>query len=177
MIVAPRLIGVLVLPAILSVAQVSAAALARQSIEVHHRSAVGDWELDVARNAFSGKIVCRLRAPKARAFYEGGAIGFRFDRDWDVSEAVYRIDGGPPRASRDDLPELTALGTPYDQGGMANPGQGVVRVPWRRIADANIIAIQPRRDRRVRTIRLLGLKGLRSVALTQGCTPDVRFVG
>lgn len=149
---------------------------ARSPKVLRHRTVIGGWRLDIARNAFSGEIACRLREAHGRAFYQGGAIGFRVAHGRDAMAATYRIDGGAPRAWRDDLPELLALGTPVDTGAMADPTGGIVRVPWRLLASANSIAIQPASDRRVRTFRLGGVHGLRALALARGCVPDARFV-
>lgn len=153
-----------------------AEAWGRTPVVVRHRTAIGGWRLDLARDAFSGEIACRLRETHGRAFYQGDAVGFRFARARDVSAAVYRVDGGPPRAWRDDLPELLALDTPLDTGTMANPSRGVVLVPWRLLAAANAIVIQPTPGRRARTFRLGGVRGLRMLALARGCAPAARFI-
>ena len=149
----------------------------RHPVVARHRTTIGDWRLDIARNRFSNDVVCRLRARDGHALYRGGAVGFRFPSRWDVGEAVYRIDDGPPRASRDDLPALIELRTPVDTGGMDNPSRGTVWVPFRLLVDANRVTIQPRRDRRARTFHFRGLKGLYDLARERGCVPDARFVG
>lgn len=171
-----RVVRALTPLAILFAATPPAATSARMPEVVRRRVDMGDWRLNIASNPFSGAVTCRLRARGGRAFYEGGAIGFRFDRDRDVADAVYRIDGAAPRRWRDDLPDLLALGTPIDTGDMQNPGEGIVRVPWRRLAAANSIVIQARRDADTRAFRFRGLKGLYAVAVQRGCTPDARFV-
>lgn len=140
-----------------------------------HRSRAGDWQLDLARNGFSASLECRLRAGGGRAIFRSGAVGFRFRSGWDVGRAVYRVDGGPPRSWRDDLPELIRLSAPVDSGGLDNPSAGVVWIPFRLLADANSVAIQPRPDRRARTVHLRGLKGLLVLARERGCVPDSRF--
>jgi hypothetical protein len=143
---------------------------------VRHRTRVGDWRLDVARNPFSGDIVCRLRDAHGQAIYRQGAVGFRFRRSWDVAAAVYRLDGGEPRAWRDDLPELVRLGTPMDTGGIDNPTEGRVWIPLSRLSGVNAVAIQPRLDRAQRVFHLRGFRGLYELAQARGCVPDVRFV-
>ena len=130
----------------------------------------------MVRNRFSGEIACRLRARDGRAEYAGHAVGFRFKTRSDVAGAVYRVDGGPPRAWRDDRAALIILGAPLDFGGMDNPSGGVVWLPLSVLADANAVMIQPRPDRGARTFHFRGLKGLHQLGLEQGCAPDIRFV-
>lgn len=141
-----------------------------------HHATVGDWRLDIAHNRFSDEITCRLRARHGKAFYQAGAVAFRFDDDWDVSQAVYRIDSGEPRRWREDLPELLRIGAPIDRGGVENAMRGLVWIPLRRLAEANNIAIQARPDRAARTFHFRGLKGLYETAIDRGCSPDSRFV-
>ena len=161
---------------LLTVAALSPAASARSATVVRHRTAIGGWRLEIARDAFSGEVACRLREARGRAFYQGGAIGFRVAHGRSAAASVYRIDGGTPRAWRDDLPELMALGTPVDTGPMADPNDGIVRIPWRVLAAANSVAIQAGPHRSPRTFRLGVVHGLRALALARGCTPDARFV-
>lgn len=155
---------------------VTAAIFPAHPAVARHRTSVGDWQLDIRFNRFSNEVTCRLRATNGRARYQGGAVGFRFARSWDVAEAVYRLDGGPPHAWRDDLPELVNLGTPIESGGLANPTGGVVWIPLHRLESINSIAIQPRRDRRARIFHFRGLKGLYELAQARGCISDSRFV-
>lgn len=141
-----------------------------------NHATVGDWRLDIARNRFSQDMTCRLRARHKRAFYQAGAVAFRFDDDWDVAAAVYRIDGKEPRRWREDLPELVRIGAPIDRGGVENAMRGLVWIPLRRLTEANSIAIQPRTDRVATTFHFRGLKGLYETAIARGCFPDSRFV-
>lgn len=142
----------------------------------HETARIGDWQLVIARNPFSGGIACRLRARDHRAFYRAHAVGFRFSSRWNVAQAVYRLDGASPRALRDDLPELIAHDAPLDRGGMDNAGGGVVWVPFDRLRGANAIAIQPRPDRREITFHYRGLATLHDIAVERGCSPESSFV-
>ena len=143
---------------------------------VRHKVKVGDWQLDVARNGFSGDVACRLSSRNNHATYQADAIGFRFSRSWDVHDAVYRFDGGAPQQWRDDLPELVRIGAPIDAAGIENASGGIVWIPWSRMHDVNSIAIQARGDRKARVFHLRGLRGLLEVAVMRGCSPDSRFV-
>ena len=140
------------------------------------RARLGDWQLEIARNAFSGAVACRLRAADHKAVYRAGAVGFRFDPHWNVGQAVYRLDGGAPRAARDDLPDLVARGVPLDRGGMDNASGGVVWVAYARLAGANSIAIAARPDRGPVLFHFRGLVALHNIAVARGCTPDGSFV-
>jgi hypothetical protein len=140
------------------------------------KSRIGDWQLQISRNPFSGQIACRLRARNKNAFYMSGAVGFRFKRKWNVADAVYRLDGGAPQQSRDDLPELRALNTPMDRGGMDNASQGIVWIPFAKLMQANSVAIAPRRDRKAKIFHYRGLKGLHEIAVARGCASGNHFV-
>lgn len=142
----------------------------------HESTRLGDWRLDIAKNSFSGEIVCRLRARNLKGFYSAGAVGFRFKHKWNVEDAVYRIDDGEPRAVRDDLSDLVARGVPLDRGNMENASGGVVWIPYERLAEADTITIEARSDRRAVTFHFRGLASLHDLAQERGCTPDSRFV-
>lgn len=141
----------------------------------HHRTEVGVWRLDISHNRFSEEIVCRLGAKDKRSHFQAGAVAFRFPRSWNVHEAVYRVDGGAPRFSRDDIPELLRGGAPIDRGGVTNSSEGLVWVPFRLLRSANSIAIQARPDRAARTFHFRGLNGLYATAVARGCAPNSRF--
>lgn len=136
----------------------------------------GAWQLSIATNPFSGEIACLLRARNNKAIYRAGAVGFRFRRSWNTANAVYRIDGGSPRFTRDDLPDLVMRGTPIDSGNMENSSGGIVWIPFEHLLAIDSIAIQPRRDRKASTFRVPGLTELHQIALTKGCSPENRFV-
>src|SRR6516165_792855 len=64
------------------------------------------WRLEVHQDGFSQEIECRLQSRDGKSIYRAGSVGFHFGRKRDVSQAVYRLDGGAPHAQRDDLPRL-----------------------------------------------------------------------
>jgi hypothetical protein len=134
------------------------------------------WRLAMTTNVFSGGTACRLTMKNGNAFYRMGAVGFRFPRGLDVSNAAYRIDGAAPRRSRDDLPELIARGTPVDRGPRDQAAQGFVWIPYEALESAKTVTIQPRPDKAVRTRRLDGLVKLHDLAVEHGCTSEHSFV-
>ncbi len=142
----------------------------------HERMRQGNWQLDMARDRFSGALACQLRSRDNRMIYRSGGVGFRFYRVPRVTEAVYRIDGGDARAARDDLPRLIVLGTPIDHGSMTDPTDGIVWVPYEHLTQARSIAIAPQRGGSPRVFRLGGLVALHDIAVTRGCAPESRFV-
>lgn len=151
-------------------------AWSRSSSIERRKVTVGDWQLTIRRDRFSQGVQCRLGSYDHRAIYQQGALGFRFKRRWDVAEAAYRIDGGLPHLARDDLPALVDLGVPIDIGGIANPNEGIVWIPYARLASANSVAIEPRPNDRARIFHFRGLTGLKQLAKERGCVPESRFV-
>ncbi|NKJ02984.1 hypothetical protein [Novosphingobium sp. SG707] len=137
---------------------------------------MGEWRLDIARDPFTGRIACRLRSADHHAFYRSGAVGFRFKRKSDVTEAVYRLDGNAPRPFRNDLPDLIDRGVPLDRGPIGNADEGIVWVPYERLAEANRITIEPRRDQPRRSFHFRGLTALHDIAIERGCHPESRFI-
>ena len=158
-------------------AQVSASPLVPKHPALsRYHSASGDWQLDIVRNLFSEQVGCRLIARNRQSFYQGGAVGFRFKRSWNVHEAFYRVESGSAREWRLDLPELVRSGAPIDRGGVENASEGIVWIPFSRLVGNQSIAIQARTDRPARTFRFRGLEELYTQAVGLGCFPDSRFV-
>jgi len=75
-----------------------------------HREEAGDWRLEIRRDKFTGEIACRLYARKHKAIFLGGAVAFRFHKDWNTGRAIYRLDGHAPRHWREDITELIRIG-------------------------------------------------------------------
>jgi hypothetical protein len=167
LIAAAAIAGWLILPA---------PALARHGDVRDERTSLGDWRLDIARDRFSGGVACRLAARDHRALYRAQAVAFDLRQAHNPGRAVYRIDGGPPRASRDDLPGLIAANVPMDRGSMDNPKQGLVWVPLAVLATGNSIAIEPGPGQRIRRFHYRGLVALHAIAVERGCAPESRFV-
>jgi len=138
--------------------------------------ALGDWQLRIERNRFSGNIACRLRSRDHHGVYAGRAIGFRLGKHMDTTLATYRLDGGPAHEWRDQLPELIRLGTPIDGPGLDDPTGGFVWLPLSILRDVSRIAIQGRPDRRPEAFHLRGFAGLHDTARTRGCSTDQQFV-
>lgn len=134
------------------------------------------WALEIARNPFSERQTCNLRATNNRAFYANGAAAFRFRPRWNVREAVYRLDGAAPRHNRNDVSPLLALKVPIDRGGMDNASGGLVWIPYDRLVAANQVTIQPQPGRKLTDFQFRGLRSLHDIAIARGCVPERRFV-
>ena len=141
----------------------------------HEHYHQGGWRLDVARDRFSGAIACRLQAHRGRQIYRMGAVGFAVGAR-NQAEAVYRIDGGDPVAAREAVPRLIAMKVPLDRGGMDNPSDGYVWIPFDTLREGHLVAIEPRPGARPRQVRLAGLAAMHDQAVARGCTPDTVFV-
>ena len=142
----------------------------------HYEVHQGQWRLEIARDTFSDEVACRLQSRNKRMIYRAGAVGFHFNCSWNVKRAAYRLDGGAPASFRDDRPQLAALGVPMDRGGSDNASDGIVWIPYDRLADAKSVAIEARPGHAARRFRLDGLVALYAIAEQQGCTPDNHFV-
>jgi hypothetical protein len=140
------------------------------------RHALGDWTLRIARNRFSGSVVCRLRSRNGKILYVADALGFRFNKHLDVMNAWVRVDGGEPYRWRNDLPELARLDVAIDGRNLDAPTDGIVWIPAASLADASQVVIQPRADRSPRVFRLHGFAGLRDIGRALGCDPETQFV-
>jgi len=160
----------------LALAAPSPARAARHGDVRRERLTLGDWRLDIARDRFSGGIACRLAARDHFAVYRAQAVAFRFGSRRDVGNAVYRVDGGPPRVSRDDVPRLIAAGVPLDRGSMDFPQAGLVWVPLSVLRQGNSVAIEPGPGQHARQFHFRGLIALHDMAVERGCTPESRFV-
>ena len=146
-------------------------AFARQ--QVRHRNSIGEWRLTVTTGTFSRDVRCQLAS--RRITYVAGAVGYRFARHLDTSEAWFRIDGGPAHRWRDVLPTLSRAGVAIDGRDLDAPTGGIVWLPVALVEGATTVSIQPRPDRRPRVFRMGGFAGVRDIARARGCSPEARF--
>lgn len=151
--------------------------LSKSSQFVKRKMLLGDWQLQITRGKFSGDIACRLRSRNGKIVYVADALGFRFGKHLDVMNAWVRIDGGEAYRWRNDLPELARLGVAIGGKNLDVPTDGIVWIPAAGLVEVNRVDVQPRPDKRPRTFHLRGFAGLRDIARTMGCTPEVRFIG
>lgn len=133
------------------------------------RGRLAGWTLRVETDRFSDRSVCRLTRGNVR--YERHALVIQLSRRIDTSQAIYRIDGGPPIAVSADAVELARLGFTLHADDLTNPSLGQVRVPESRLGDARVIAIQPRFGARPISVKVDGLGAALDAAGRDGCAP------
>ncbi|WP_226019678.1 hypothetical protein [Novosphingobium sp. FKTRR1] len=135
----------------------------------HYRKRFAVWQIDIAKDTFTGRTACQVHSRDGRMQVQGAAVSYRFPERWNVGDAMYKVDGGAVRASRDDLPRLIASGAPLDAGGMANPSAGLVWIPFDVVGQAAVVEIAPRAGAKPRTFRQAGLVQARDWAQAYGC--------
>lgn len=143
---------------------------------IRTREQVGRWQLEVVQSRFSGEVACRLMARNGYGFYEAGAVAFPVKRPIDANATAYRLDDGLVHWSRDDLPALIERGAPIDRGSMVDASEGLVWIPFEKLAATSRVWIAGRGTGTVSFFRLDGLRALHDLAPERGCVPDVRFV-
>ncbi len=133
-------------------------------------SRIGGWTLDIAGYPFAGGQGCRLY--RRGIHYERSALVFHLPPRTDTAAAVYRIDGGPPRAARDDQAALARLGFLLENDALDNPSGGLVRVPEALLAGAAEIRIAAWPGARPVAFDLAGFAAARALADRAGCTAE-----
>jgi len=131
-------------------------------------SRIEGWTLRVRSDRFSGGVMCRLS--KHNVEYQRGALVFRLSRRASALTAVYRIDGGAPRASSANALELARMGFAVYQDDLANPSGGVVRIPARQLQGAKSVAIEVWRE--PVAFDITGLGAALDAAGKAGCGQD-----
>jgi hypothetical protein len=139
--------------------------------DLHREShRLGPWTLTVEQARFAGETRCRLVARGVD--YERGAVVIHLSRKADTSDAIYRIDGGPPRSVRADVLEIARLGFLLNKDELWNPSGGLVRIPEHTVAGATRVAVQTRPGTTVHDFRVDGLEPALEAARTAGCAPE-----
>lgn len=140
------------------------------------RFAQGLWQLTIQQDRFSGGLACSLHSRDHRAFYEPGAVALHFPSGRDVSVAVYRIDMGPPRSARDNLPQLVRMGIPVYSANFLNESNGQLWIPYEQLANAKLVIVESSPALPLQTFRLDGLSQLTAYASGVGCWPNSQFI-
>jgi hypothetical protein len=128
---------------------------------------VAGWTLYRYQDRFSERVVCRLS--RDGVTYERHAIVLHFPAQTDTSEAVYRIDGGPPIAAVTDAMELASSGFQLRDDDLRNPSQGLLRIPERRLAGAQLVNVETSPAFAIATFKLDGLGPALAAARAAGC--------
>lgn len=131
---------------------------------------VGPWTVSVVEDRFSGQVQCRLAARGMD--FERGALTLHLSPKADTSDAVYRVDGGPPHSVRADALELVRMGFALHRDDLTNPSGGLVRIPVATLAGAKQVAVAARPGAPVYSFQVGALAPALEAARTAGCTPE-----
>jgi len=137
------------------------------------------WVMTIQTDGFTGQPRCHLYSPKTlfqgRITYEGGALGFVFDRDEDTQQAWYRIGQSKTKRWQDIYPELVRLGIPLEGGSLDNPTGGVVLLPEAELDAASEVTIRLSETASTKRFKLKGFKAAKAAALANGCERPESF--
>jgi len=131
----------------------------------HYR--VGRWILNIRTDRFADERTCRLSRPGVT--YERQALVFHLPPRLDTTTAIYRIDDAPPVAARNDLMQLAHLGFALQNDDLANPSEGLVRIPADRLASARTVKIEARAFSHPFTFKIDGFGAAKVLAEKVGC--------
>ncbi|MFP1133346.1 hypothetical protein [Asticcacaulis sp. W401b] len=135
------------------------------------------WVMTIQTDGFTGQPRCHLYSPRTlsqgRINYEGGALGFAFDRDEPTQDAWYRVDHQNAKRWQDTYPELVKLRIPLEGGTLLNPSGGVVLIPEAELETAREVHIRLEDTQSPKRFRLRGFQKAKQAALDNGCdTPE-----
>jgi hypothetical protein len=125
------------------------------------------WDLRTWSDGFAGRTVCRLS--RGRVTYYHGALVVQLSRHVDTAEAVYRVDGGPPTATRADQQQYLNLRFEAPSSDLGNPSGGQVWIPQERVLDAVSLAVAPKPYAHPATFRIDSLRAILDKAQSMGC--------
>jgi hypothetical protein len=131
----------------------------------HYR--VAGWRLEVGRDRFAGQVACTFQKPGVT--YDHGVYTFRFARDVDTANALFRIDNAPPRGVGSVAVEAAGLGARFNGPSLTNPSNGEVHIPASAVGEARRVSIEPNRRIAHRTFDVTGLSRAIEAAKARGC--------
>ncbi len=141
---------------------------------VLQRARLGGWTYEIRTDSFTGAKACRLYGRDAKSgvhmTYVPSAVAFQFGGHLDTQAAVYRVDDGAPRASRDDATTLALSHVVTPDPALNQSAQGLVIIPHTALSGAHQVAIRPSPNVRPRMVGLGGLQQMLTAAEAQGCT-------
>lgn len=128
---------------------------------------VGAWRVDGGVDRFAGTRGCAISA--AGVSLQGDVLVFRVAARGDTRQALYRIDGGSPRAVADTFETLQARGFFPQRGWIVDPEGGEVALPAGVASGATTITIRPRSGQSPRRFKVAKLGEAIALARTAGC--------
>ncbi len=140
------------------------------------RAKLEGWTYEIWTDGFTGTKTCKLHGRDhqsgVRMSYVSGAVVFHLGHGLDPQAVVYRIDGGPPHASRDDEAPLAQHRVVMPNPVLNQSKQGLVFIPDQAIAGAKEVTIRPGPKAHLKTISLAGLDHALAAAEARGCGPE-----
>ena len=125
------------------------------------RRQIGQWRLAVARDPFTGKVHCEL---KARGMAYGPAA------------MTFFIGDGPATPWRVNAMTLASRGVALQTDSLTNPSGGKVFVPTPALTGAQSVTIRVSPSARPRAYRLDDLPAAVAAAQSAGCGSDFKAV-
>ena len=128
---------------------------------------VGPWRVEGRLDRFSGTRGCAITA--AGVSLHRGALLFRVAAGGDTRRAVFRIDGGPPRAVADVFDRVETLGFFPQRGWLRDPRGGEAVLPAAEISAARTVTIRARTGARPERFKVSRLDEAMALARSAGC--------
>jgi hypothetical protein len=131
---------------------------------------LGRWQLEMARDPFTGGVACTLRSGPMT--FTTGAMTFQFSKRIDTFPALYRIDDRPAASWRSNAMALAARRVKIADETLDNPSRGQVLIPDDLLSGAHVVSIRIAANRAVTTFRLDGLAPAVEVVRATACGPS-----
>ena len=106
----------------------------------------GEWVLTVQTDNFTKETRCTLvnhHGWRPDVTVVPGAFVFHFSPNLETTDAWYKIEDEPARASRADLARLISAGSLNNAERLDNSAEGRVVIPFEIINSADLVAIKP----------------------------------
>ena len=130
----------------------------------------GEWTLNVRTDSFTTGHVCKLTRPGID--YQRQTVILHLPARTDTTNAVYRIDAGPPVEARADDLQIVRLGFALQDDDLQNPSGGVIRIPVTRLVGARSVRVETAAFSRSRKFDLDGLDAALAAANAANCGPN-----
>ncbi len=131
------------------------------------RAHVGAWSIAIARDRFSGTSGCSITG-KDVSLHAGTAI-FRLTRHGDTTRAVFRLDGGPPRAISDTFDAVQVKGFFPQRGWIVDPDGGEAALPASYLSGIGTVTWRASPKQGLRRIKVVHLDEAIATARVDGC--------
>jgi hypothetical protein len=131
------------------------------------RRVIEGWRLTVRQDRFTGRNTCLVA--RGRQSLDRQVLVLRLPETVDTSRAVYRVDWGAPMAVSDDRAVVATLGHALWRDDLFNPSGGLVRIPYAKVANAHMIAVEAQPGGRIWTFSLAGLSAALAAAKSSQC--------